>query len=150
MTDSRNYKPELVRINLSTPIIMKNRCRKCGKHPDVYYYLEQPTYYHDPRASAEILQWLKLLLDRMSADWYQVSPPSEFTGMSLFAHQVNYKGHNPRLSRSRGLNASSNVVEYLTCECGYSNWTWADRTNQNRPEIVNRRARSTYPKRFLY
>ena len=144
-----DFKVEVVKINLSTPILMKSRCRSCGKHPDVYYYIQQALLNSTPRAEIKQFDWVKRRLRRMSADWYLTSSPKSYSGVSSFSHPVTYKGFNPRLLRS-GSAQSGNYIEYLTCECiGAPNWTWMDKGNQT-PEHRHRRARITYPKSFLY
>lgn len=144
-----DLKIEVVKINLSTPIVMKNRCRKCGKHPDVYYYIQQSGGNFTPREELMQFDWVKRRLKRMSVDWYLSNNPKSYSGISPFSHAVTYKGFNPRLLRSSSA-PNGNYIEYLTCECiGAPNWTWMDKGNQT-PEHRHRRARTTYGKSFLY
>jgi hypothetical protein len=146
----RNYKSEIIRINLSTPFLVKNRCKECGSHPSIYYYIRNRNLWLDPRRVLKDFDILKKYYKRMCSDHYMMLSPKYFTDLGSFSHQVGYKGFLPKLHRSRGRSIISNIAEFLMCECGATSWAYADKAVINCPEIANRKARSKYPQKFEF
>jgi hypothetical protein len=141
-------KVQLIKINLSTPVLTKSRCRKCGKHPDVYYHIQQPSHIFDPRTKADQLLWLKKHIQRLSVDWILIESPKYVRGLLSLSHSPAYKNYDPVLHRTKK-EPTDNYVEYLSCECGGSSWAWGDIGNQT-IEHRQRRSLRTHPKTFRY
>jgi len=146
----RLYKQQIIRVNLSTPFIVKSRCKKCKSNPSIYYYIRNKHLSIDPRSGLKIFESIKKYYKRMCADHYMMISPKYFTDLGSFSHSVNYKGFLPKLHRARGVNIGSNITEFLMCECGATSWAFTDKAAMARPEIVNRKARNKYPQKFEF
>jgi len=134
-------------INLSHSFGAKNRCRKCGKHPTKYYNANLPAFARNPRDKTNVVNWLSKNTKRLMLDFYLRDDPSKFKSVSTFSHPVDYKGYNPRLHRTTS--ASTNMREYMVCECGMSVWVFSDMYTIA-PEKVHRRSREHYPIKLKY
>ena len=141
-------KAEVIRISLSIPFLVKNRCKGCGEHPSIYYFIRNPSLWNDPREGFNKIDKFKMFLKRMCMDFYLMDDPSSFDSISLFNHKISYNSYNPKLHKSIGINRSFDMIEYLTCECGQSVWAFYDKSSQNRIEIKNRKSNIRFPNKF--
>lgn len=135
---------EEIKINLSTPIVMRARCKRCGKFPDTYYCLRHRELIKDVKKQIAHSLRTKKYIKKMNAEWYFDFSPSNFSSINLFSHSTIYKGYNPRLHKTKGLDPHSLKMEYLTCPCNQTIWSWVDKFVQNKLEHKHRRARGYY------
>jgi hypothetical protein len=143
------YKPEIIRINISSTFLSRARCKNCGKNPSFYYYVRKPFLWKDISEQISTSKLFREWIERMSADWYLDSAPKYFHDIKEFSFSLDDKHYVPTLHRMRGVD-STNIVELVVCECGASTWAFADKSNRKRPEITNRKGRYKYPQRFKY
>lgn len=146
----RTYKPEIVRVNLSTPFLVRSRCKFCAGLPTHYYYIRNATMWYNPRKPIDHFKQMTKYVKRMCSDHYLMEEPKYFVEMASFSHPVSYKGYRPRLHRTRGSSATQDVVEFLMCDCGRSSWAFSDKAVKYRPEIVARKARYRFPQKFEF
>ena len=147
----RDYKFEIIGVNFSSTFMAKSRCKKCGSHPAVYYYTRNKYLWLDPHnAINSHLSVLKKYTKRMCSDHYMMISPKYFTNLISFSQSTSYKGYLPKLHNSRGRNFSSNIAEFLMCECGDTSWAFSDKAVRGCPEVFNRKSRFKYPQKFEY
>lgn len=146
----RTYKPDIIRVRLSTPFLVRTKCKFCNGLPTIYYYVQNPSLWFDPRRVTDQLEFVKKYVKRMGSSHYLYDDPKYFTGEATFGHQVTYKGYRPKLHRTRGVSPHLDIIEHLTCECGRANWAFTEKSVQNRPEIMARKARHRFPQKFEF
>lgn len=145
MSYRKEYKPEIIRVRLSMPVLVRARCIHCGGFPTQLYYMRNNSLYVTPPRRGT----------RMGKRRYRMSTghpsdsPKYFT-MNQSSHSTMYKSYRPKLHRTRGSSSSSEFIEYLTCDCFATKWAFAEKSVVNRPEIMNRKARNFFPHKFEY
>ena len=111
------YKPEIIKINISTTFLARARCTECKAGPDYYYAVQKPYNWTNMQSSrifsAIIRKWIK----GMVTDWYKDFQPRHFHEMGDFSFELTDKSYRPTLYRARGANVKEreNVVEFLGC-----------------------------------
>ena len=152
MIDIANfYKHEIIGVNLSTPFITKNRCKKCASHPAIYYYIRNGYLYIDPRHSINTkYNIIRKYGKRMCSNHSMMIAPKHYAGLSGLSHTPSYKGYLPKFHYSRGRKYKTNVTEFLMCECGETSWAFSSKAIQECPEIINRKSRHKYPQKFEF
>jgi hypothetical protein len=142
------FKLQSTKVNLSSSFMARTICSKCGEAPDAYYRVFQPTCWQDPRSSQAVFDWYKRYIKQMSSAWYKLYQPSSFHGLKEFNFYWREKSYKPTLHQHKGIDQSGTLIEYLVCPCGKSVWAFAQKSVQTRPEIKNRKARYSYPRKF--
>lgn len=145
----KEYKPEIIRVRLSTPIMVRTRCKHCMGLPSIYYYLRNPTMWFSPRKALDASSHIKKLIGLIQQR-SPILPPKYYTSASLLAHNIMYAKYRPKLHRTRGCSAVFDVVEILTCDCMQTTWAFTDKAVSNRPEIACRKARYRFPNKFSF
>jgi len=145
-----HYKSEVIKVNLSTPFLVRSRCKGCGKYPTIYYYARNPVMWNNPRKILEQFSFYSKFFKRACSDFYLDDNPSSFTSMHYFEYQVPFKNFNPKLHRTRGAHPVFNYTEFVTCECGGSIWAFTDKSIKSRMEIISRKARVNLPQKFNF
>ena len=148
------YKSEIVKVNLSETFMVRSRCNSCGELPSMYYYFKNPLLFDDPNEVKLLFTFIRKYISRMCDDFYLIESPSSFHHMSFFGFRAAFKGYNPKLHRTRtpwfNYKQELEITEFLTCECGKTSWAFSDKTVKSRPEIVLKKARYKYPKKFEF
>lgn len=147
---NKSNSTDIVRINLSTPFVVRSRCKKCAKYPSVYYYTRNPVMWFNPNRIRAQFVFIRKFVSRMCNDLYLLEDPKNFHNANYFSFPSSFKGYRPRLHRTKGSSAIFDIVEYLTCECGGSVWAFSDKSIRSRPEIVFRKGRYKYPQKFEF
>ena len=142
--------PEIVRINLSTPFTVRTRCTKCAKNPSIYYYIRNPVMWFNPNKIRAQFSFVRKFVSRMCSDLYLNEDPKDFHTSNYLGFSTSFKSYRPRLHRTRGSKAVSDIVEYLACDCGGSVWAFSDKAVRGRAEIVFRKGRYKYPQKFSF
>jgi hypothetical protein len=147
-----NYKIEIIHINISSTFLIKNRCKACGKHPSDYYYIRKCRVYKDIDELNYYSKSFKKRIGRFILDWYLDSDPKFFCDIKDFSFCIRDKSYLPRLHNTRGepSNNKDHVIEMLGCECGKTTWAFNNKSIKNSPEIINRKGRYGYPRKFEY
>lgn len=148
----KTHKSEVVRVNLSETFMVRSRCNSCGELPTIYYYFKNPILFEDIHDTRYLFDFLKKYIHRMCLDFYLMESPSHFTYMSIFGFTPTSKGYNPKLHRTRTPwikhKQELEITEFLSCKCGKTSWAFSDKTVKLRPEIILKKARYKYPKKF--
>lgn len=145
---NKDYKPEVIRINLSEPFIMRAKCKHCGGSPIIYYYLRNPTMWFDPRKAMDRANYIRLLIKQLQAKGL-FEQPKNYTSVSALSYDTENR-YRPRMHRTRGSNPVFDVVEFVTCDCMKTTWAYSDKAVAGRPEITNRKSRYKYPLKFEF
>lgn len=109
--------------------------------------------YKDYKTGLFINWWLTSNIDKMNSDFYLTEMPVNFDKNTYFSHAVDYKGFNPRFhknSKYHNHDESSVIIDCLQCSCGRTNWAFNETRSKNKPEVKQRRAKNTYPKKYRY
>jgi hypothetical protein len=144
-------KSGIVRINLSTPFVVRSRCKKCGEHPSIYYCMGGPTMWHNPRQSQNEFAYIRKHTNRLCSDYYLMEPPINYNMlMQYFNFKVYFNSYRPRLHRSCTNNKLFffDIVEYLSCKCGGATWAFNNKYNVVKPGTSLRKARNNFPFQF--
>lgn len=140
-------KPEFIKIRLSTPFLVRTKCKYCGSAPSFYWYNRNPTMWFSPRKEVEYFDLFKNLFPKFNFDFYLAEEPKYFTRMSTFTYQAG--SYRPRLHRTRGTNPVFDRTEYLSCDCGRATWAFSQKSADQRLEKKHRRARYCFPTKFI-
>lgn len=145
----KGYKPEVTYIKLSKPCLVNKKCKHCGGPPVEYWYVRNPTMWFSPRKSLDHqATFVQKYWNRFNDDFYLEKEPKNFIGTSIFSVFYDHS-YRPRLHRSRGTNPTFDTVEFLSCDCGKSNWCFSQKAVFHRPEIKHRQARYSFPQKFI-
>lgn len=150
-TYSPMYKPEIIRLNISSTFMVKARCKECGKGPDYYYSTPKPYRWKSARYALVFSEITRRWIQRMVNNWYLEYQPKHFHSIEEFSFKLEDKGYRPVLARTRGNNGREreNVIEFVGCSCGATVWAFNDKSSKNNPEITNRKGRYKYPQKFV-
>jgi hypothetical protein len=144
------YKPEIVRVRLSSPFIARAKCKFCEGSPVLYYYVRNPTLWFNPRKVISEFEWVRKRVKKICWDNFNLRSPKDYRSITPFNHSPFYKGYRPRLHRTKGANPIADLVEFVTCECMQTSWAFSAKAIENRPEITNRKSRHVFPNRFEF
>src|SRR5512135_1353899 len=130
------YKPELIRINISSTFMARARCKNCGKGPDYYYSVGQPFKWVDARSALVFSKKIKEWLTKIVSNWYLPFSPQFFKKLGDFTFSLEDKSYSPLFHRTRGANIGHHkrVVEFVGCECGATVWAFNEKSAVKRPE----------------
>lgn len=147
------YRPETIRINISSSFMARARCVKCGKSPSYYYSIRNPFLYEDVGYVISNSKWRRSWIKSMKGNWYLDSEPKYFHDIQEFSFILDDKQYRPtlfRIMKGGAVKDRDNVVEMLGCDCGATIWAFNQKSVKNRPEITNRKGRYKYPGKFDY
>ena len=147
------HRSEIVRINVSSTFLARTRCKGCGKIPDFYYYIRNPFHWVDPHTSIAVGKWRRHWIKSMSTSWYVGNDPRFSNKLGDFTFILEGRQYVPTAHRVRGLPEpdKNNVTEILTCSrCQTINWAFNQKSAKSRPEIMNRKGKYNYPRKFEY
>lgn len=144
------WKPYVVKINLSSTFVIKNKCPFCNKHPSEYYWVNLPPYYYDPRSSQEVFDWIKKYIKHVTPfiSSYTKENPRNFKSIKEFSIFWRERYYKSALHQHLNIELTSHIIEYLACPCGRTTWAFNQKDTEERPEINNRKARYKYPQKF--
>ncbi len=133
-------------VNISSTFMAKSRCKKCGSPPQYnrYFYFQTSNFFKSPRKQSSLINFLKKHFKRMCEDYYLSNYPSRYNSVSPFSHSASYKGFVPKLHKNKGVSATENYTEIITCYCGRTTWAFYQKSAENRPEIINKKGRFNY------
>lgn len=143
----KQAKNEIVRVRLSSPFMVRATCKYCGGSPFIYYYIRNPSTWLSARKNVNQMDFLKNLIYHLMVI-HKFAEPKDYNCISHLSFGVGYTQYRPRLHRTKGSSGTFDIVEFLTCNCMKTTWAFNQKSTKNRPEITNRKARFTYPRRF--
>lgn len=135
-------KKTLQTVNLSSSFIFRSKCKFCGKSPFIYYYANEKHLSKSPTKPEIYL---------ITRDWFIDFDPVEYKKVSTFMHSTNYyKNFNPSLHKNR-MQISKNLIspyhkvfnEFLLCPCSKTTWSFTNKNDKKRPEVLHRKSRLT-------
>jgi hypothetical protein len=141
-----------IKVNLSTPAIMRARCKKCGARPSKYYRLQEREFIKDIKVYSSRSLRNKNFIKKMNSDWHLDFYPSTFHSIYFLSYSPLLKGYNPHLHINNRANSDSHypLTEFLTCSCGQTTWSWKDINHQDVLEHKHRRSRGYYDAPLLH
>jgi len=143
-----DWKNKTFGVKLSTTFPVRTKCKYCLGSPTEYYYIRTPIKWLNPNRIRDQFDAMKKWLKRLTSDHYLDDHPREFVGISSFNFYLPYSKFNPALHHKRGVKPVEDIIEILSCDCRRSNWAFVQKAHQNRPDILCREARSTYPHKY--
>jgi hypothetical protein len=141
---------ETFKVKLSSPFLVRTRCKYCGSLPVDYFRMGGNRHFKDFRDFLNIFSWVPKHNKRLCSDFYLMDDPSSFYVMSNFSYSVPYKAYNPSIHHKRGIRPTRDINECLVCECGRTYWVFKQQAVMKRPEIVNRKSNREFPQKFKY
>ncbi len=144
------FKIETIRVRLSSSFMVRGRCKYCKGGPSIYFYTRNPTMWYNVRRVLNDFSWVREHVKQFTWIPRYSTSPINFDSITSFNHQPFYKGYRPRLHRIKGSNPVFDLVEFLSCDCMRTEWAYAEKAVENRPEIMARKSRKKYPKKFLF
>lgn len=146
-------KKRYIKVSLSTPFPLKNRCKYCSSTPEYYYYTRNSASFQDHEVSQFINMWIVSNHKRMCQDFYLTEMPKSFNKTGFFAHLVDYKSFNPRFHKNgkddkRSYNPDLTTIDHVSCHCGKTSWAFNATASKGKREVSQRKARVAVPKRF--
>ena len=143
-----NLKPQSVKINAANTFPVRAKCRFCMKGPTHYFMQKLPIKWYNVKVIKELFDASSKYFKRMNQDFYLIEKPISFTGLAAFNCYPVYKSYNPALHIKRGIVAFGDVTECLACYCGRTTWGFAQKSIIRRPDVIQRKARYNYPRKF--
>lgn len=140
--------PKNINVNTSSSFMVRARCKKCGKPPSIYYYSRVPTKYHDVDGYRIYTKTYQEYTKAINLNWFLSFAPKQLTKIGDFGADL-HRGHITISAVAKTKQGrDSKIVEYLTCECGETIWAFNRRSVKTRPDIINRKGKYNYPKKF--
>lgn len=140
------FKSKRITLNISSTFLIRSRCKSCSTIPNIYWYVRNTTLVLDPRIVMDSFAFWSNFSKSFNSSYYLFDDPKNSTNISQFKYKL-YKAYRPRLHRTIGANPQFDIVEFLMCSCGKSNWAFSEKAIVNR-EIIHHKARYIYPKKF--
>jgi len=137
-----------IQINAATTFPVRAKCRFCMKGPEHYLVYRSPVKWYNPK---RIKEWFDVAVKsyrRMNTDFYLIEKPSVFTGIAAFSAYFEFKTYSPALHAKRGISATDDMMEGLSCGCGRTVWGFYQKSAQQRRDIHQRKSRYSYPIKF--
>lgn|SRR5574337_124572 len=147
-----SYKPESIRLNMSSSFMVRTLCKNCRKGPDYYYRALKPFTWPNVRGFLIFSQITRGWIQKLVSNWYLKYKPRYFWKLDDFSFKLEDKAYLALYHRARGISGSdkNNVIEFLGCQCGATVWAFNEKSTKDRPEITNRKSRYKYPQSFSY
>jgi hypothetical protein len=150
MSKRKKDSEEIIRVKLSTPILVRTRCKFCKGFPSEYFRIGSKNHSKNPRDFINLFRWIQKYHFRLCSDFYLMESPASFDGISNFGYYPSYKSYNPDLHYKRGISPTRDIRDCLSCSCGKTYWIFYQKGSVNRVEIVNRKSDREYPQKFKY
>lgn len=144
----RHFKPEIIKVRLSTPFLARTKCKFCNGSPSVYYYTYNPKLHNGPDWLQKFFAITTGHIKRLTTDWYLDTDPKYYSSVNVFFQGTAFKKYNSKIHHTRGIDVDNYIAEYLTCDCGKATWAFAEKAILKRPEIAQRKSRYKFPHKF--
>jgi hypothetical protein len=140
-----------INVNVSSSFMARSRCKECGSIPTHAYKSRLPFLWKDVTDIKSSWKWFRQWVHKFNNDWSMMQEePRIFRDIEEFNFVVDDRGYNPRPHKNRfGPRLSRDyVTEFVGCRCGATVWAFNQKSVETRPEIVNRKGRHSFPRRF--
>jgi len=144
----RNEYKDGIHIKLSSTFLARARCKYCSSPPTYYFKTRLNVHQKDIVHFLSAFRWVVRNTDRMCSDFYYIESPRDFKNISLLSFDPSYKSYDSSVHHKHGLDIKNDYYEYLTCDCGRTNWCFKQKAIQNIIEIVNRKSDRIFDKLF--
>lgn len=142
------YQP--IRVSVSASFPVRSRCGRCG-NKYFHYWENLPFYCHEPRTAFLVAEWYKSFIKHINNDWYLSHQPREFHLVNdTFSFEYPGRAYKPKLHHTRGVDTTRHKVDIISCDCGACVWLFAQTTTEDRVEIVNRKGKYGYPRKYSF
>lgn len=145
----KKYKTEHFHIKLSTTFIARAKCKYCNDFSSFSYRIRNPPLHRSVGVAIKKFEYIRDSVKRMCDDYYMEFSPKVFTSAATFSHDVNYKGYNPKLHRTKFFKKDLNFTEYVYCKCGMTSWAFNYKSTEKQLQS-KKRSNRVYPKKFTY
>jgi hypothetical protein len=142
------WKPQVIKINISSTFVIKNKCLECDKRPAAYYRRVMLPYGRTPRDDEWLIEFYQKHMRRMTRSWYLNRDPKTLTSLKEFSFTLNGKSFKPGSHHKLDTGYTNRITDYLVCPCGKTMWAFNQTSGEDRPEIKNRKGRYSYPRKF--
>jgi hypothetical protein len=136
------------RINISSSFMHRARCNKCSGTPINsvfnYFFVKNPNAWKDHSHNTNKNKYLLSKLKRMCENYYLQNSPRNYKSISSFNHSVSYNSYIVKMHKNIGVEPFSDFVDFITCRCGFTTWSFYERSIGNRPEIKNKKGKYGY------
>lgn len=137
-------------VSLSSTFIMRARCKHCKSLPIHYFYSKQRNYYISTDKPRKLFDNIVKLHKDLCNNYYLVADPVNFKKLSDFTFSLPFINYNAKLHKNRGIRATKDYSEYVSCSCGRTIWAFYENYAKSRPDIIHRKSVYKYPQRFEY
>lgn len=147
---SKKVKVEVSTVNISSTFLMRCVCKECGSGPYIHYAIRKPLVWDEPKQLLSASKWLRRYVQRMVQDWYLDAEPKYFHSLRELTFSLTDKHFVPSHFRTKGFPSDprNNVVDIMQCECSATVWWYSQQAIKDKPEVVNRKGKYCYPKKF--
>jgi hypothetical protein len=140
------------KVKLSSTFFNRCACKYCGGKPKEYWFNRNRHLDIDIKMTIDNHKHIFITIDKFNSDWYLDYSPRQFTRLGYLRFRSNLSKFNPKIHNSfigrqkRIDRQNNNYSEYLSCLCGRTNWSFVNKVLAIRPDLLNRKAKSTYDK----
>ena len=144
------YRKEAKKINISLSFPIRAKCKKCCTGPCWYFYLPKITLVKTISQFVNLSESSKKWLYIVPIDRHLGNSPAVCNFLSRFRLQIPYKNYKINLHRTIGNKSTYrfNIIDVLCCACGKTMWAFNSKSTESRPDIIHRKGRYCYPKKF--
>lgn len=139
---------EKILINVSSTFLPRARCKKCFSPPinssNTHFFVKEPSFGLSPNDHLSRIKYMQNITNRFCESYYLYYSPSAYISTSTFNYALRYKGYQSRLHKNIGTSLHNELVEFLTCKCGRTTWSFKQKCIENKPEIKNRKGKIGY------
>ena len=136
-----------ISVNISSSFLPRARCKICGNGPSWYFFKTKTAAHSNATEYRNRSKYKRKAIKHVNSNHYAKGQPRWYK-ISDYATILKDKSYRTVLHRNFGANRLSAIDEFLSCECGSTNWGFSRKSLNKRLESVNRRGRYNYPQRF--
>jgi len=133
-----------ITISLSSPVVTKNRCKKCCSIPSTLIISHNNIF----RYSKNLDSRYKILGNYFIKipSFFYLLPDEHLSELSLinFKTSTSFKSFIPKKFNSTLKDLNDNFYWFLICKCGESFWSVNSIYNKFRPECENRKSHKKF------
>lgn len=137
------------KLQLSTPFLVRTRCKHCGSMPFDYFQMHIKRGFLNPRDLIRIKSWF--YSDGSVCDnFYIDEEPKSYNVLSPFSYTHQGLSYSPKLHIKNKSFSKNDITDCMVCQCGKTYWYFGQVSSKNKPEVVNRKTQSTFSQKIMY
>lgn len=131
-----------ITISLSSSVIARCRCKRCGEFPNLYYCY---TTWWEIDVREMVNRYSPYLKNKkINPDSYLKDSPSSYYNLTDLKFSTHFKGFRPKLFKN--ISKAGNLKEFIICSnCGERNSIWQILEYELSILNCNRRSKIKYP-----